>query len=125
VEIMAGEMRYDPDRSLAVYEKTAEMKTNAFRLTAARIEVLLSGENKEPRTVTALDNVNIVQGAREGKGGQAVYLVDDRLVVLTGRPTVTEKDKGEVQGDKLTFHLADDTITVENDKRDRSLTKIK
>jgi LPS export ABC transporter protein LptC/lipopolysaccharide transport protein LptA len=125
VEIMAGEMRYDPDRSLAVYEKTAEMRTSAFRLTAARIEVLLSGENKEPRTVTALDNVNIVQGAREGKGGQAVYLVDDRLVVLTGRPTVTEKDKGEVQGDKLTFHLADDTITVENDKRDRSLTKIK
>jgi lipopolysaccharide export system protein LptA len=77
--------------------------------------------------ITAQANVviNQDQPVREGKGDQAVYLVDERLVVLTGHPTLTEKDKGEVRGDKLTFHLADGSITVENSTRDRSLTKIK
>lgn len=127
VEITSQKMNYDPDKNTAVYEKEGAMKATAFRLKGERIAVLLSKEAKDPVRITAQVNViiNQDQPVREGKGDQAVYLVDERLVVLTGHPTLTEKDKGEVQGDKLTFHLADGSITVENDTRDRSLTKIK
>jgi lipopolysaccharide transport protein LptA/LPS export ABC transporter protein LptC len=127
VEVTSQKMNYDPDKNTAVYEKEAAMKATAFRLKGERITVLLSKETKDPERMTAQVNVviNQDQPVREGKGEQALYLVDDRLVVLTGHPLLTEKDKGEVQGDKLTFHLADGSITVENDTRDRSVTKIK
>jgi lipopolysaccharide transport protein LptA/LPS export ABC transporter protein LptC len=127
VEITGQKMNYDPNKNAAVYEKEGAMKTSSFRLKGDRITVLLSKDTKDPVRITAQANVviNQDQPVREGKGDQAVYLVDERLVVLTGHPTLTEKDKGEVRGDKLTFHLADGSITVENSTRDRSLTKIK
>jgi LPS export ABC transporter protein LptC/lipopolysaccharide transport protein LptA len=125
VEISGGRMHYDPDKNTAIYESEAALKTGAFRLTAQRIRVLLSPETKEPQTITALDQVVITQLNREARGDEANYLLGDRLVILTGRPVVTEKGKGETRGDKLTFRLADGTILVENDKRDRSVTKIK
>ena len=127
VEITSQKMNYDPNKNAAVYEKEGAMKTSSFRMKGDRITVLLAKDTKDPVRITAQANVviNQDQPVREGKGDQAVYLVDERLVVLTGHPTLTEKDKGEVQGDKLTFHLADGSITVENNTRERSLTKIK
>lgn len=125
VEISGGRMGYDAERSTAVYEDKAGLKTGAFRLTAQRIRVLLAPETKDLQTITALDQVVITQPNREARGNAADYLLSDRLVILTGQPVVTEKDKGETRGDKLTFRLADGTILVENDPRDRSVTKIK
>jgi len=127
VEITSQKMNYDPDKNAAVYEKEAAMKATSFRMKGDRLTVILSKDTKDPLRITAQANVviNQDQPIREGKGDQAVYLVDEQLVVLTGHPTLTEKDKGEIQGDKLTFHLADGSITVENSTRERSLTKIK
>lgn len=125
VEITGQKMHYDPDRNTAFYENEAGVKTSAFGLTAQSVRVLLSKEEKDPERITAEVKVVIKQPNREASGDQALYLVDDRLLILTGHPVVTEKDKGETRGDKLTFHLADDTITVENAKRNRSVTKIK
>lgn len=125
VEITSQKMHYDPDRNMAFYENEAGMKTGTFGLTAGNIRVLLSKESKDPERITAVAKVVITQPNRVGTGEEALYLVDDRLILLSGHPVVTEKDKGETRGDKLTFHLADDTITVENAKQNRSVTKIK
>ena len=46
-------------------------------------------------------------------------------IELTGNPKLFDKNKGESEGDKLTFHLADDRIIVENKDRKRSETVIK
>jgi LPS export ABC transporter protein LptC/lipopolysaccharide transport protein LptA len=125
MEIAAGVMHYDPDKSTAYYEEEAGLKTGEFRLASTRLRVLLNRDTQQPERMLAQDKVVLTQTDREGRSGEAVYLVDQRLVVMTGHPVATEKDKGEIRGDKLTFHLADDTITVENDERDRSVTKIK
>lgn len=129
VEITGQKMHYDADKGTAFYEGTdtapTGLKTSSFSLTSQNIRVLLAKDNKDPKEITALSKVVIIQPNREGHGEEAHYLVDDRLLVLTGNPVVTEKNKGESRGDKLTFHLADDTITVENSERTRSVTKIK
>jgi LPS export ABC transporter protein LptC/lipopolysaccharide transport protein LptA len=125
VEISGQRMHYDPDRNTAFYENETAVKTGTFSLTARSVTVLLSKESKEAQKVTAVTNVAIKQPNRDASGDEALYLVDDRLLILSGHPVVNEKDKGETRGDKLTFHLADDTITVENAKRNRSVTKIK
>ncbi len=125
VEITGGRMHFDPARNTALYEGQAGLKTAAFGLTAESIRVELEEKTKDPQRMTALTKVVIKEPNREGRGDEALYLVDDRIIILTGKPVVTEKGKGETRGDKLTFHLADDTITVENTKRSRSVTKIK
>jgi lipopolysaccharide transport protein LptA len=125
VEITGAKMHYDPGRNEALYEGQAGLTTAAFGLTADSIRVKLAEQTKDPQRMTALMKVVIKEPNREGHGEEALYLVEDKLLILTGKPVVTEKGKGETRGDKLTFHLADDTITVENTKRNRSVTKIK
>lgn len=125
VEIVGERMHYDPARNTALYEGQAGLTTAAFGLTAESVRVELDPKTKDPQRMTASTKVVIKEPNREGHGDEALYLVDDRVVILTGKPVVTEKGKGETRGDKLTFHLADDTITVENTKRNRSVTKIK
>ena len=67
----------------------------------------------------------ILQEGKEGRGGEAVYDLKADTVVLTGNPVLVDKEKGVTEGDKLTFHLGDGRITIENKERDRSSTVIK
>ena len=38
-------------------------------------------------------------------------------MVLTGNPVLVDKEKGVTEGDKLTFHLGDGRILIENKER--------
>ena len=51
--------------------------------------------------------------------------VENETIVLLGNPVLIDKNKGKVEGDKLTFFIADDRITVENQGQERSITVIK
>jgi len=62
---------------------------------------------------------------REGTGALADYDVKADTITLTGRPSLKEKEKGSVQGDKLTFHLADGTIRMESRDEKRPVPVIK
>jgi lipopolysaccharide export system protein LptA len=56
---------------------------------------------------------------------EALYDLDKETIVLTGNPSLIDKEKGTVEGDKLTFHLGDGRILVENKDRERPVTFIK
>ena len=58
-------------------------------------------------------------------GQEAVYNVAQEIVVLSGKPVLIDKTRGKVEGHKLTFHLADDRIIVENRDGERSEAVIK
>ena len=67
----------------------------------------------------------IAKEQTEGRGEKAKYDLNNNSIEITGNPVFIDKHKGRTEGDKLTFSISDDRITVENKGRDRSITVIK
>jgi len=127
-EISAETMSYDPKANQIVYEggqDRCSLKTKNVFLRAGTMTVLPGQEAGKVRSLRATKNVLIIQGAREAVGEMADYDVEKDTIVLTGRPVLTDKDRGTVKGDKLTFRLGDGTILVENRDQERSVSVIK
>jgi lipopolysaccharide export system protein LptA len=82
-------------------------------------------EDKGIQKIVARKKVVIVQELGEAYGEEAVYDPENESLVLLGNPVLIDKDGGRTEGHKLTFHMADDRILVENKDRERSVTVIK
>ena len=125
VEISARRLRSLPEENIMIFEAEARLRLEKTEVRAETIQVHLQPETREVEGMTAQGGVVIVQDAREGRGQQAVYDLEADQIALTGNPLLLEKNKGQIEGHKLTFHLADGTIAVENKGRERSVTLIK
>jgi lipopolysaccharide transport protein LptA len=125
LEISAEIMEFTPEENLISFEGKASLALKNINLEAQTIEVLLGDEPGDIKEILGHDKAVIVQDRREGRGKEAVYDVAKDSVVLTGNPVLIDKDQGEIRGDKLTFHMGDGRIVVENKDRERSVTVIK
>jgi lipopolysaccharide transport protein LptA len=125
VSISAETMEYVPRDSAVRYEKNASFSVRDVTLTAESLNVALSEEDGEILTIAASGGVTIRQGEYEGTGRTALYEVARETITLTGDPVLIDKSRGRTQGDKLTFHMADDRISVENREGKKSVSVIK
>ncbi len=125
LEIGADRMAYLPGQRKIAFEGSCGLKTAALRMTSKSLDIRLAEDGGEMDELWARGKVVIVQEGKEGRGDEAVYDLKADTVVLTGNPVLVDKDKGVTEGDKLTFHLGDGRITIENKERDRSATVIK
>jgi lipopolysaccharide transport protein LptA len=129
VEISAGRMSYDRQTNEVRYEENCTLRTGAALLQAESITVLPAEGGGRVLSMRASRGpskpVTIVMNAREASGDLAEYDVDRETIVLTGLPSIKEKNKGTARGDKLTFYLADGRIVVENRGQERSVAVIK
>jgi lipopolysaccharide export system protein LptA len=128
VEISAERVSYEPKDNRMIYEggkDRCSLITRNVLLRAGLIAVLPGDTAGKVRSMRATKNVTIIQGEREAAGEMAEYDVEKDTMAVTGRPVLTLKDKGTVSGDKLTFHLGDGTIFVENQDQQRSVAVIK
>ena len=124
LSIAADSMRYLPGDRKILYRGRGSMTARDLSMTAASIDVFLRPEGGL-RVIQASKEVVVIQGAKEGRGNKGRYDLGEETVVLTGAPSLVDREKGTTEGHKLTFHLADGRITIENKDRDRSLTVIK
>jgi len=125
LEISAEIMDFIPDENLISFQGEGTLKVKDIDLRAQSIDVHLGKEHGEIGEIVSQKKVIIVQDGREGHGEEAVYNVEKDNIVLTGDPVLIDKDQGKVRGDKLTFHMGDGRIVVENKDRERSVTVIK
>lgn len=125
LEVGGERMSFSPKERLLNFEKDSWLITQSVRLKSERIAVQLKEKKGEIQTIEAKGKVSLTSGPREGKGGAALYNLDLETIVLTDNPSLIDKEKGVVEGDKLTFHLGDGRILVENKDRERSVTVIK
>jgi lipopolysaccharide transport protein LptA len=125
IEIGGEQVRFLPQQNLLTYEEACWLKSTKVRLNSERIKVLFREKSAEIQQIEAQGKVTIAEELREGRGENALYLLDEETMVLTGNPKVTDKEKGIIEGDKLTFRLGEGRIQVENKARERSTTVIK
>jgi len=125
VEIAAGSMKFLPESQVLIFSDKGALRVKNINLRSQSLSVQLGEGAVEMKTIKAAGKVVIIQGQNEGRGDEADYDVQNELIVLTGNPVFTDKDKGQTGGDKLTFSIADGKIIVENKGRDRSVTVIK
>ncbi len=125
IEVSSARMRYDQAASRVVYEGACTLSTGGAVLKCETITVEPGAEAGSVKTMRADRSkaapVTIVMNDRDASGDLAVYDIDQDTIVMTGRPVLREKESGEVRGDKLTFHLSDGRIQVQ----ERSSTVIK
>jgi len=124
LEISAEKMNFHPEKNLIAFEEKSSLQVRNIDLRAQSVSVHLE-EGGEIKSIVAQGKVRIVQEAIEGMGESADYDLEKETITLTGDPVVVDKDRGMTRGDKLTFHMGDGRITVENKERERSVTVIK
>ncbi len=124
LEISAEKMNFHPEENLITFEEKSSLRVRNIDLRAQSVSVHLE-EGGEIMTIVAQGEVRIVQETTEGRGKRADYDLKKEAITLTGDPVVMDKDRGMTRGDKLTFHMGDGRITVENKEQERSLTVIK
>ncbi|MBE0461063.1 MAG: LPS export ABC transporter periplasmic protein LptC [Candidatus Aminicenantes bacterium] len=125
VEISANQMNFDPEKNIISYSGKSLLEIKNLKLQANNISVNLDSENGSVKNIFASGEVVIFQNSSEGRGKEAFYDMGKEIVILSGNPVLIDKDKGRTEGDKLTFHLSDGKIVVENKGRERSTTVIK
>jgi lipopolysaccharide export system protein LptA len=118
-------MRYTPENHQLVYKEACTLNVKNYTMSSKTMAVSLKKEDGKMKMIDALANVVITQESKEGRGGEAHYSPDQGMIILTGTPQLTDKNKGTSRGDKLTFYLSDGRILVENKERERSETVIK
>lgn len=125
MEITAQELDYRPFQNEILFKGNCSFYLEGTVLNAEEITLLLSQEEGKIRGLNSRNNVTIKQGSYEARGAQAFFDAGQNEIVLTGKPVLIDKKRGQTEGDKLTFSLSDDRIIVENQGRKRSLTVIK
>jgi len=125
IHISSKVLEYDPKENKILYEQECSMDTEDIKLNAESLSILMEKKENKIKVITANHSVIIEKGNYEGRSEKAVYNLADEMIVLTGNPYFTEKNRGETSGDKLTFSIADDRIIVENRGDERSVTVIK
>ena len=125
VELGGEKMNYKPKENLLTFEQTTWLKTRTASLNANSLLVSMAEKSADIQTIKARGKVVVVDKLREGQSEEALYDLSEETMVLTGNPVVTDKEKGVLRGDKLTFRLGDDRILVENKEKERSATVIK
>jgi len=125
IEIGGEKLSFNPPENRLVFEQACWFKSKGVELKSDRVAVLLLEKTTTIKQVEAEGKVTITEELREGKGEKALYDLEQETMVLTGKPKVVDKQKGVIEGDKLTFRLGEGRIQVENKDRERSTTVIK
>jgi lipopolysaccharide transport protein LptA len=125
IEMGGEKMDLKSRDNLLTFEQTCWLKAQDVDLTSEALLAYLQEKQSEVQKIEAKGNVIIIEEGREGRGKRALYDIEKETIVLTGNPRLIDKEKGVIEGDKLTFHLGDGRILVENKDRERSVTVIK
>lgn len=108
VEIVSDTLSMDQNTGRAVFEGNVLVVQDTLRLSADRIEVAYLLEDGamtgDIDTMTATGNVLLVNGEETAKGAQAIYTVQQEMIVLTG-DVLLNQGRSALAGQKLVVNL--------------------
>lgn len=95
------------------------------KLEAGTIAAVLAPDGGGVASLEAATGVVVSKDRYEGRSSAASYRSETRRLALTGRPVLTDGKGGSARGAKLTFDLADDKISIENEGPERATTVVR
>jgi lipopolysaccharide export system protein LptA len=118
VVIRADRLEYFDAGRRASYRGNVQLRTENTTLAADGMDVYFSSaaslEQAELERAVAEGHVSVVQPTRRAKGNRAEYFAREGKILLSGGPpTLYDAEKGFVTGQRLTFHIHDDTLRVD------------
>ena len=108
VEIVSDSLSMDQNTGQAVFEGNVTVVQDTMRLSADKIAVayvVVDGAmTGDIDTMTATGNVLLVNGEETAKGAQAIYTVQQEVIVLTG-DVLLNQGRSALAGQKLVVNL--------------------
>lgn len=124
ISIAADDMVYNPVEKVLLFQNEGVLRVKSLEVKAPAIAISFKEEGGI-RVLTASGGVTFQSERHDGRSDYCEYDLAKETIVFTGNPVINDKEKGTLQGDKLTFRLSDDKIIVENFGLRRSITIIK
>ena len=128
VTVRADRLEYLDSERRACYQGSVELQTEGTTLRTQRLDVYFSraegGEPSEVDHAVAEGKVKVVQPGRWATGEHADYFAGAGKIIVTGGPPILyDEQKGLTTGQRLTFFLHDDSLTVDGGDASPTLTK--
>ncbi len=109
--ITSKRLYFDYGRSIATFDGDVVVVDPQIRIESQRLIVTFDATNNV-KAVTAMENVRLFSGDREGTCQRAVYLVGSGEILLTGSPAL-KRERDRLSGDRITFWVDREEVLCE------------
>lgn len=126
IEITADKLVTDNQKRTAVFSGNVTAAQAGTKLTADQLTIIYKAGTSPDATGTsdierleAKGNVRIEFDNKLAVSNQAVYIIDERKLVLEGPGSKVVSDKDEITGTKITFYRDNGRMALEGDENNR------
>lgn len=125
VDLGGADMAYEPGRRVLTLSTKAFVRLPEAGLEASTVTAVIGPDGRTVGSLTAARGVVVSKGRYVGRSEAASYDAAAARLTLTGSPVLTDGKGGSARGAKLTFDLADDKISIENEGDGRAATVVR
>lgn len=136
VNITSDKLTYVDAERRALFSGNAVVKIENSTMTGDSVEAFLQQRGQEQQQsgsqldhIVALGDIQIEQSERKAHGTKLVYTAKDEKFVLTGSasrpPSIFDAERGQIQGDSLTFFTHDGRVLVGHGEPSQPVTETK
>lgn len=126
IEITADMMVTESKARAAIFSGNVTATQDGTRLTADKLTIFYKSDNGAGSTsesdierLEALGHVRILFDNKLAVSNQAVYIIEERKLVLEGPESKVVSGQNEITGSKITFYRDDGRVTLESDDGSR------
>ncbi len=126
IEITADKLVTDNQKRTAIFSGHVTAVQAGTKLTADKLTIIYKAGSGSQATGTsdierleAQGHVRIEFDNKLAVSNQAVYIIDERKLVLEGPDSKVISDKDQVTGTKITFYRNDGRMALEGDENNR------
>ncbi len=113
--ISSEEMELNHPERVIVFKNNNSLFLKNLKIFADEIKILLEKEKEGIIGIMAYQKIEVDWDEYQAFGEKAEYSPKEERLVLSNNVVLKDRQKGnEVKGTKLTFHLLDDRIMMEN-----------
>ena len=108
----AGPLNVDYNNNIAILNKDVLVEDKYGNIRADKIKLIFNKDKKKIERIEASGSVTINQEDKIATCGEAVFIMESRIVLLTGDPVV-KRGTDTVAGEKITFYIDENRMVCE------------
>ncbi|MDV4144589.1 MULTISPECIES: lipopolysaccharide transport periplasmic protein LptA [Shimia] len=112
VEVNADSLSVDQENGTAIFRGNVRIKQGTMRMSAPEVHVFYNDSNSGIARLEGFGGVLLVDGPDAAESKDAVYRVEDSIVVMTGDVLVTQ-GTNTLQSQRMTVNLETGTAQME------------